>query len=153
MRPFGCCTARSTVSRPTWTGLRFNTAIAKLIELNNHVTKLDATPRPVAESLVLMVAPVAPHVAEELWAMLGHDRSLTFEPFPQADPALLVEDTVELPVQVNGKVRSRIVVAADAEYDAVEKAALSDDRISALLGGKAPKKVIVVPGRLVNIVA
>ena len=88
-------------------GLRFNTAIAKLIELNNHLTKVSGShvAREVAEPLVLMMAPVTPHVAEELWARLGHAQSLAFEPFPVADPALLVDDVVEYPVQVNGKVR------------------------------------------------
>ncbi|MEM7340786.1 MAG: leucine--tRNA ligase [Actinomycetota bacterium] len=133
-------------------GLRFNTAIAKLIELNNHVTKLDATPREVAEAMVLMLAPIAPHVCEELWSRLGHDTSLTYEPYPVADPELLVDDEVEIPVQVKGKVRSRVMVPSDADASAIEKIALSDDRIVAMLGGDAPKKVIVVPGKMVNIV-
>ena len=132
--------------------LRFNTAIAKLIELNNAATKLDATPREVAEPLVLMTAPLAPHIAEELWKRLGHDDTLTYEPFPVADPALLVDDTVEYPVQVNGKVRGHVVVATDADAGTVEAAALGDARIAALLDGATPKKVIVVPGRMVNIV-
>jgi len=135
-------------------GLRFNTAVAKLIELNNHLTKTmgDGIPREVAEPLVLMMAPITPHVAEELWARLGHTTSLAYEPFPVADPALLVEDTVEYPVQVNGRVRGRVTVPADADAAEVEKAALSDPKIVAALAGRAPKKVIVVPGRLVNIV-
>jgi leucyl-tRNA synthetase len=132
--------------------LRFNTAIAKLIELNNHLTKLGGAPAGVAEPLVLMLAPLAPHAAEELWSKLGHDTSLAREPFPVADPALLVTDTVEYPVQVNGKVRGRVTVPAGAEAAEVEATALADPKVAAALGGSPPKKVIVVPGRMVNVV-
>jgi leucyl-tRNA synthetase len=133
-------------------GMRFNTAVAKLIELNNLVTRLDTTPRQVAEPLVLMVAPLAPHVAEELWSRLGHDASLVWEDFPVADPALLVEDEVELPVQVAGKVRSRITVAAGADAASVEAAALADGKVAAAIGGRPIQRIVVVPGRLVNVV-
>ncbi|CCH20259.1 leucine--tRNA ligase [Micromonospora lupini] len=132
-------------------GIRFNTAIAKLIELTNGLTRLSATPREVAEPLVLMVAPFAPHVAEELWRKLGHDTSLTYADFPTADPALLVAETVTYPVQVNGKVRGRVEVPADASEETVRAAAL--DAVAAVLAGKEPRKVIVVPGRLVSVVA
>ncbi|MBM7079984.1 leucine--tRNA ligase [Micromonospora humida] len=132
-------------------GIRFNTAIAKLIELTNAVTRLEQTPREVAEPLVLMLAPFAPHVAEELWRMLGHDTSLAYADFPAADPALLVADTVTYPVQVNGKVRGRIEVPADAAQEAVRAAAL--EAVASALAGKEPRKVIVVPGRLVSVVA
>ena len=132
--------------------MRFNTAIAKLIELNNHLTKLGGCPREAADRLVLMLAPLAPHLAEELWRMLGNTDTVTYLDFPVADPALLVDDTVEVPVQVNGKVRSRIVVAADADQATMEATALADPKVQAALGGNAPKKVIVVPGRMVNIV-
>ena len=104
------------------------------------------------EPLVLMVAPLAPHLAEELWHRLGHEQSLAHGPFPTADPRYLVTDTVEYPVQVNGKVRSRISVPADADRKAVEEIALADEKIVALLEGNAPRKVIVVPGKMVNIV-
>jgi leucyl-tRNA synthetase len=140
------------VVRTEMDALRFNTAIAKLIELNNAVTKLDATPRAIAEPLVLMAAPLVPHVAEELWRRLGHQETITYHPFPVADAGYLVDDEIELPVQVNGKVRSRIVVAADADEATVEAAALADDKVTALLDGASPKKVIVVPGRMVNVV-
>jgi leucyl-tRNA synthetase len=133
--------------------LRFNTAIAKLIELNNHLTKLGGCPASMADALVIMLAPFAPHVAEELWSRLGHGESLTYAAFPVADPALLVDATIEVPVQVNGKVRGRITVAADAGQAALEAAALADPKIAAALDGATPKKVIVVPGRMVNIVA
>jgi leucyl-tRNA synthetase len=133
-------------------GLRFNTAIAKLIELNNHLTKLGGCPVDVAEPLVLMVAPLAAHLAEELWAKLGHTDSLAVEPFPVADPALLVADTVEYPVQINGKVRSHITVAADVDASTIEATALADPKVVSLLDGATPKKVIVVIGRMVNIV-
>jgi leucyl-tRNA synthetase len=137
--------------------LRFNTAIAKLIELNNHLTRVVNSGRPisreVAEPLVLMAAPLTPHVAEELWARLGHAETLAYERFPQADPALLADDTIEYPVQVNGKVRGHVTVAADASADVVEAAALADAKVRSFLGDRGPKKVIVVPGRLVNVVA
>jgi leucyl-tRNA synthetase len=133
-------------------GLGFNTAIAKLIELNNAVTKLDATPRSIAEQMTLMVAPLAPHVAEELWRKLGHDDTLTYVVFPVADERHLVDDTVEYPVQVNGKVRSHVTVAADADAATVEAAALADDKVRVAIDGAVPKKVIVVPGRMVNLV-
>jgi leucyl-tRNA synthetase len=132
--------------------LRFNTAIAKLIELNNAVTKLDSTPRSVAEPLVLMASPLVPHVAEELWRLLGHDETLAYEPFPTADPTMLVDDTIEVPVQVNGKVRSRITVATGADAATIEAAALADEKVVAAVDGSPPKKVIVVPGRMVNVV-
>ena len=134
-------------------GLRFNTAISKLIELNNLVTKLGRCPVDVAEPMTLMLAPLCPHVAEELWAKLGHSTSLIREPFPVADPALLIEDTIEMPVQVNGKFRGKILVASDATDADVEATALADERIIQALGGATPTKVIVVPGRTVNIVA
>ena len=135
--------------------LRYNTAGAKLIELNNHVTKTfsaTGTPRVLAESLVQMLAPLSPHIAEELWAKLGHDGSLAHGPFPKADEKYLVEDSVEYPIQVNGKVRARITVAATAGQDEVKAVALADEKIAELVAGGTPRKVIVVPGRLVNIV-
>ncbi len=135
-----------------YASLRNNTAAAKLIEYTNYLTKEGVAARAAVEPLVLMVAPLAPHLAEELWRRLGHDTSLAHGPFPVADPAYLVDDTVEYPVQVNGKVRGRITVATDAAVDAVQAAALADDKVTAFLAGKAPKKVIVVPGRLVNVV-
>jgi leucyl-tRNA synthetase len=134
-------------------GLRLNTAIAKLIELTNKVTASAAerTPREVAEPLVLMVSPFAPHLAEELWSRLGHRDSLAYADFPVADPQLLVADSVTYPVQVNGKVRGRVEVAADAPDEAVRAAAVAE--VAELLAGREPRKVIVVPGRLVSIVA
>ncbi|RAS68109.1 leucyl-tRNA synthetase [Lentzea atacamensis] len=137
-----------------YANLRYNTAGAKLIELNNYVTKhyASGTPRALAEPLVLMLAPQAPHVAEELWAKLGKTDSLAHGPFPVADEQYLVEDTVEYPIQVNGKVRSRVVVAASASQDEIKAAALAEEKIAELVAGGEPRKVIVVPGRLVNVV-
>jgi leucyl-tRNA synthetase len=135
-----------------YVGLRNNTAAAKLIEYTNHLTKAGVSSRAALEPLVLMVAPLAPHLAEELWHRLGHEQSLAHGPFPNADPRYLVTDTVEYPVQVNGKVRGHITVAADAGRDALESAALADEKVVAFLAGATPKKVIVVPGRLVNLV-
>ncbi|BBY12904.1 leucine--tRNA ligase [Mycobacterium marseillense] len=137
-----------------YAALRNNTAAAKLIEYTNHLTKehRDAVPRAAAEPLVLMLAPLAPHLAEELWLRLGHTTSLAHGPFPMVDPAFLVDDTVEYPVQVNGKVRGRVTVAADADHDTLKAAALADEKVQAFLAGANPRKVIVVPGRLVNLV-
>jgi leucyl-tRNA synthetase len=132
--------------------MRFNTAIAKLIELTNRVTAVaeSGTPRAVVEPLVLMTSPFAPHLGEELWHRLGHDDSLAYEAFPVADPALVAAAQVTYPVQVNGKVRGRIEVDADAPEGDVRAAALAE--VAAHLEGRAPKKVIVVPGRMVSVV-
>jgi leucyl-tRNA synthetase len=136
--------------------LEFNTAIARLFELNNQFTKVvadtGAAPREVAEAMALMLAPLTPHVAEEVWSRLGHPASLAYEPFPVADPALLVDAEVEVPVQVNGKVRGRVRVAADADDVAHEAAARADEHVAALLDGVDVVKVIVVAGRTVNFV-
>jgi leucyl-tRNA synthetase len=135
--------------------LKFNTAIARLTELNNRLTQIAGprgAPREVVEPLVLMVAPLAPHIGEELWHRLGHHASLAYEPFPDADAAYLVDDQIEIPIQVNGKLRSRVRVPAEADRAALEAAARADERVRDLLAGIDIRTVIVVPGRLVNFV-
>lgn len=134
--------------------LSFNTSIARITELNNELTKLDdPTPAVVADALVRMIAPLVPHVAEELWHKLGNSNSIVYAEFPEADPSLLIDDEIEIPVQIKGKVRARIMIAADADEASMEAAALADDRIVELLDGAEIRKVIVIPGKLVNIVA
>ncbi|WP_430641007.1 leucine--tRNA ligase [Couchioplanes caeruleus] len=130
--------------------LRFNTAIAKLIQLTNTLTPLQTTSREAIEPLVLMMSPFAPHLAEELWRKLGHDGTCAYADFPVADPAQLVAESVTYPVQINGKVRGRVEVAPDTAEDAVRAAAL--DAVADALAGREPRKVIVVPGRLVSVV-
>jgi leucyl-tRNA synthetase len=136
--------------------LRFNTAISKLIELNNaltiYVNEHGSTPREVAVPLVQMLSPLCPHMAEELWSMLGQTTELTFAPFPVADPALLVSDTIEIPIQVNGKVRSKLSVVPTVTDDELRALALADEKVIALLNGAEPAKVVIVPKRLVNVV-
>jgi len=136
--------------------LRFNTAISKLIELNNaltvYVNEHGSTPREVAVPLVQMLSPLCPHMAEELWSMLGQSTELTFAPFPVADPALLVSDTIEIPIQVNGKVRSKLSVVPTVTDDELRALALADEKVIALLNGAEPAKVVIVPKRLVNVV-
>ncbi|MBC7291049.1 MAG: leucine--tRNA ligase, partial [Actinotalea sp.] len=133
-------------------GMRFNTAIARLIVLNNHLTSLSPVPRQVAEALVLMVAPIAPHIAEELWSRLGHPGSLAREPFPEADPAYLVEETVTCVVQVQGKVRDRIEVPADISEDELRERALATAGAQRALAGREVRTVVVRAPRLVNVV-
>ncbi|MYV96956.1 leucine--tRNA ligase [Streptomyces sp. SID3343] len=132
--------------------LRFNTAIAKAIELNNALVKLPAVPREIAEKLVLMVAPLAPHVAEELWSRLGHGATITYEPFPEPDPTYLVEETVTCVVQVKGKVKARLDVPPGIGEDALRELALGDPSVVAALDGAGVRMVIVKPPRLVNVV-
>jgi leucyl-tRNA synthetase len=136
--------------------LHFNTAVARLFELNNRLTQVvqqgSTAPAEVARAMVLMVAPLAPHIAEELWARLGHQSTLAYEPFPEADPQWLTTDIVEVPVQVNGKVRARVAVPTHADEAATEAVARSEPRIAELLGGATVRKVVVVPGRMVNFV-
>jgi leucyl-tRNA synthetase len=133
--------------------LRFNSAIAALIDLNNELVSQKVIPWNVAETFVRMLAPLAPHICEELWEMLGHAGSLAREPWPKWDESLAADKEIELPVQVLGKVRSRITVPADADEKTVEAAALKDDKVAALIAGKTVRKVIIVPGKMVNIVA
>ncbi|MGW1464168.1 leucine--tRNA ligase [Streptomyces sp. NPDC002308] len=134
-------------------GMRFNTAIAKVTELNNHLTKAGGPlSRPVAESLVLLVAPLAPHVAEELWRRLGHTESVVHQDFPVADPAYVVDETVTCVVQVKGKVRARLEVSPSITDAELESLALADEAVLAALGGADIRKVIVRAPKLVNIV-
>ncbi|MGZ4640460.1 MAG: class I tRNA ligase family protein, partial [Actinomycetes bacterium] len=133
-------------------GLRFNTAVARLIELNNHLTKLPAVPREIAEPLVLMLAPLAPHAAEELWARLGHDGTLAYQPFPEADPALLVEESVTCVVQVAGKVRHRLEVPPTIGEDELRELALAAEPVVRALDGRAVRTVVVRAPKLVNVV-
>ena len=133
--------------------LRFNSAIARITELNNELTRRSGpTPRWVADVLVRLLAPLVPHLAEELWSKLGNTTTVVYAPFPQADPALLVAEVIEVPVQVNGKVRSRITVDADISPADLEVAAKADDRIAQLTAGADIRRVVTVPGKLVNIV-
>ncbi|MEU1788279.1 leucine--tRNA ligase [Streptomyces sparsogenes] len=138
--------------RQDMVNLRFNTAIAKITELNNHVTKAREVPRQVAEALVLLVAPLAPHIAEELWRKLGHDTTVVHEPFPVADPAYVVDETVTCVVQVKGKVKARLEVSPSVSEEELEKLALGDPAVVAALGGADIRKVIVRAPKLVNIV-
>jgi len=142
--------------RDDMTQLKFNTAIARLSELNNRLTQVVAdtshAPRDVVEPLVLMLAPLTPHVAEELWSRLGHPDTLAYASFPEADPAELVDDTVEIVVQVDGRPRGRIHVSADAPDDAVEASARAEPHVAALLADRPVRRVVVVAGRLVNFV-
>jgi leucyl-tRNA synthetase len=132
--------------------MRPNTAIAKLITLNNHLTSLDRVPREAVEPLVLMTAPVAPHLAEELWERLGHDSSLAHAPFPTADPQYLVEDTVTCVVQVKGKVRGRLEVPPSISDEDLQAAALAEPNVVRAIDGAEVRKVIVRAPKLVNIV-
>jgi len=137
--------------REDYEHLRFNTAIAKLIELNNTLTKLETPPRAVVEALVLMVAPVAPHIAEELWQRLGHQGGVTYAPFPVAEAALLVEETVTCVIQVKGKVRDRVDVSADIGEDELRELVLAREKVVAATPDGI-RTVIVRAPRLVNVV-
>ncbi len=136
--------------------LRFNRAVAQLYMLSNAIAdapKADAaTRREALETMVLLAAPMMPHLAEECWRTLGHDRLVAETPWPKHDRALLKTDTVTIAIQVNGKRRGEVTVARDADNQTVEQAALAEDGVKRALGGAAPKKIIVVPGRIVNIV-
>ena len=132
--------------------LDFNTAIARMMEFVNYFTKQKIRPRSVMQPFVLLLAPYAPHIAEELWQLLGAVDSLAYEPWPKFDESLLVESTVEIPIQIKGKVKSRIQVASDISKDDLEQTARDDAKMQELLADSEVVKVIVVPGRLVNFV-
>jgi leucyl-tRNA synthetase len=132
--------------------LSFNTAIAELMVLVNELTKAPVRPRSVVEPLLLLLAPFAPHMAEELWSRLGHESTLAYEPWPVFDPALLVEDEVEIVVQVNGKIREKLLVPANLPREDYEPLVKDHAQFSAWTGGRDVKKIVVVPGKLVNLV-
>jgi leucyl-tRNA synthetase len=138
-------------------GLRFNTAISALMVFVNDAITWETKPGSVLKTYLQLLAPFAPHLAEELWerlhaAFVGQQPSLTYAPWPKFDPALLVEDTLEIPVQVNGKLRDLIVVAATATPAEIEAAALASEKIKPFTEGKTVRKIIVVPRKLVNLV-
>jgi leucyl-tRNA synthetase len=133
--------------------MKFNTGIAAIFDFVNVMTPRDRRPRAVIEPFLLVLAPFAPHLAEELWSRLGHGQSLAYESWPTFDPAFAHDAMVEVGVQVNGKLKSRLMAAADADESTLERSALADARVMEALQGKTVRKVIVVKGRLVNVVA
>jgi leucyl-tRNA synthetase len=145
--------------------LWFNKAVARIYELVNAIAgpltavaagkatpQYSAAVRDAAEILVQLVAPMTPHLAEECWAVLGHQGLLAQAPWPQYDESLVIENDVVLPVQINGKKRAELTISRDADQNAVSDAALALDDVKRVLNGQAPKKIIVVPQRIVNIV-
>jgi len=132
--------------------MAFNTALARMMEFTNYFTKENTRPKSAMEPFVLLLSPFAPHLTEELWELLGHEQTLAFEPWPEFDESLIKEDTLEIPVQIKGKLRSRVRMPADADKATMEAAARDDPRIAEWLQGKTVVKVIVVPGRMVNFV-
>ncbi|MFJ7184543.1 leucine--tRNA ligase [Lysinibacillus xylanilyticus] len=143
-----------TVKKVTedYEGIRFNTAISQMMVFINDCYKADVIPTAYAEGFVKMLAPMVPHVAEELWQILGHGETLSYAQWPTYDESKLVDDEVEIAVQVAGKVRAKIIVAKDASKEAIEKVALADDKVQEYMAGKDLVKIIVIPGKLVNIV-
>ena len=130
----------------------FNTAISAMMILVNHLSRLKVRPKTAIEKLVLILAPFAPHIAEELWERLGHTESLAYESWPEYDKELIKEKEIELAVQVKGKIKERIVVSADADEEQIKQKALSCEKVMAAMAGNEPRKIIVIKSRLVNIV-
>lgn len=134
-------------------GLHFNTGISQLMVFVNEANKQDTLPKPFMEGFVKLLSPVAPHIAEELWEKLGHSDTISYEAWPTYDENKLVEQNVEVVVQINGKVRSKLMMPKDMSKEMMEQTALEDEKIRDNISGKTVRKVIVVPGKLVNIVA
>ncbi|MFE4812486.1 leucine--tRNA ligase [Peribacillus simplex] len=133
--------------------LKFNTAISQLMVFINDAYKADSLPKVYIEGFVKLLAPVAPHIAEEIWSKLGHSESITYGTWPAFDEAKLVDNEVEIVIQINGKVKAKLMVPTDTTKEKLEEIAMGDDSIKEQIGGKTIRKVIAVPGKLVNIVA
>ncbi|MGM0889493.1 MAG: leucine--tRNA ligase [Bacillota bacterium] len=133
--------------------LKFNTAISQLMVFINDAYKVDSLPKVYIEGFVKLLAPVAPHIAEELWSKLGHSESITYGTWPAFDEAKLVDNEVEIVIQINGKVKAKLMVPTDTTREKLEEIAMGDDSIKEQIDGKTIRKVIAVPGKLVNIVA
>jgi leucyl-tRNA synthetase len=147
-------TYHQTVKKVTedYEALRFNTAISQLMVFINEAYKQDTLPKQEMVNFIKMLSPVAPHLAEELWERLGMTEDLTYAAWPTFDESKLVSDTIEVVIQVNGKLRAKMHVARDASKEALEADALANERVQEFTEGKTVRKVIVVPGKLVNIV-
>ena len=137
----------------------FNTAIAAVMELVNALYKFDddseqgrAVTQEALEACVLLLSPIAPHITHSLWQSLGHDNAVIDQPWPQADEAAMVKDEIQIIVQVNGKLRARIDVPADASREQIEEIAIADANVQRFTEDKTIVKIIVVPGKLVNVV-
>jgi leucyl-tRNA synthetase len=132
--------------------LSFNTAIARMMEFVNYFTKESVRPRSAMESLTLILAPFAPHLAEELWRVLGHSDTLAYEPWPKADAQKMKIASIEVPVQVNGKLRARVLMPVGIDNEQTQQLAMESERVAELLVGKELLKVVIVPGKMVNFV-
>jgi leucyl-tRNA synthetase len=133
-------------------GFRFNTAISQMMIFVNHISRLETRPKKAIETFVLILAPFAPHIAEELWQMLGHENTLAYEKWPKFDENIAKEKEIELAVQVLGKIKDKIIVSADADEEQIKQKALACEKVASAIEGKQIKKVIVIKSRLVNIV-
>lgn len=132
--------------------MSFNTAIAKMMEFTNHFTRCETRPREAMESFLILLAPYAPHMCEELWKHLGHNESISLQPWPEWDEAALVQSSIEIPVQINGKVKAKISLSPDAKPNEMGEAALANAAVQNAIGDKKVVKTIAVPGRMVNLV-
>lgn len=143
-----------TVKKVTedYEGLRFNTAISQMMIFINEAYKAENLPVEYVEGFIKLLNPIAPHMTEELWSFLHKDESVTYQPWPTFDEAALVEDEIEIVLQVNGKVRGRLTIPADADREKMTELAIADEAVQKQLDGGQPKKVIAVPGKLVNVV-
>ena len=148
-------TYNQTVKKVTedFESLSFNTAISQLMVFINDSYKADELYKPYIEGFVKMLAPIAPHLGEELWSKLGHDETITYESWPTYEESMLVDDEIEIVVQVNGKLRAKLNISKDMSKEEMEEVALANDNVKAAIEGKEVKKVIAVPQKLVNIVA
>jgi leucyl-tRNA synthetase len=144
-----------TVKKVTedYEGLRFNTAISQLMVFINEAYKAAVLPISYVEGFVKLLAPICPHIAEELWEKLGHSGTIAYEAWPAYDEGKLVDDSVEIVIQINGKVKTKLIVPVNTNKDALEQIAMDDDTVKEQIDGKTIRKVISVPGKLVNIVA
>ncbi|MED1600187.1 leucine--tRNA ligase [Alkalihalophilus marmarensis] len=147
-------TYHQTVKKVTedFAALRFNVGISQMMVFINDAYKQEKLPRELMEGFVKLLAPLAPHIAEELWEKFGHNETITYAEWPTYEESLLVENEVEVVVQINGKVRAKLVIPADASRDQMEEIAKNDDKVQEAIGGKTVRKIIAVPGKLVNIV-
>jgi leucyl-tRNA synthetase len=133
--------------------LGFNTAISRMMEFVNFFTKQSERPKAVMEPFILLLSPFAPHMSEELWKLLGNESSLAYEPWPEFDESLTVDALVEVPIQIMGKIKSKVSIERGKSKQELETIALQDPKIAALLDGLTVRKIIAIPDKLVNIVA